>query len=324
MNSGHFVFNSNGTGTAYTGGTEDRSGLRFKVTLAIPLTWKKDGGLFTMTQHVSRSKVTVEFADDVSPAQRAAGASVLSDMKREKNMDATNYNDIVSYNDLYRIDDNQIVMRESDGTLRVWNSKKWFDEEDMRIENARIAQARRDSLERIERARRESLERAQRERRDSLRRAEQQRLFDEVSADLGLSVRWAQCNVGATKPEGIGLYLSDMEARNYVYTPKNGVNFRTPTREEMQELVDNCTWTNEVLNGTEGYRVTGPNGNSIFIPAGGWYETITTMVLKKGSSVHLWTSSRSDIGTTYSLKYGKDGKIKTSLNNLNIRPVVAF
>lgn len=49
-----------------------------------------------------------------------------------------------------------------------------------------------------------------------------------------------------------------------------GGSWRMPTKEEMQELVDNCTWTWTSLNGVEGSLATGPNGNSIFFPVGGY------------------------------------------------------
>ncbi len=49
-----------------------------------------------------------------------------------------------------------------------------------------------------------------------------------------------------------------------------GGSWRMPTEEEMQELVDNCTWTWTSLNGVEGSLDTGPNGNSIFFPVGGY------------------------------------------------------
>ena len=48
-----------------------------------------------------------------------------------------------------------------------------------------------------------------------------------------------------------------------------GGTWRMPTCEECQELVDRCTATLISLNGVNGYKVTGPNGNSIFFPAAG-------------------------------------------------------
>jgi len=49
-----------------------------------------------------------------------------------------------------------------------------------------------------------------------------------------------------------------------------GAYWRTPTRSEMDELISSCThaWTTQ--NGVSGMRFTGPNGNSIFLPAAGW------------------------------------------------------
>ena len=48
-----------------------------------------------------------------------------------------------------------------------------------------------------------------------------------------------------------------------------GYVWRIPTKAEMDELVEQCQWTPETLNGVPGYRVTGPSGKSIFMPFGG-------------------------------------------------------
>ena len=48
-----------------------------------------------------------------------------------------------------------------------------------------------------------------------------------------------------------------------------GAEWRMPTYDEQEELRNNCTWTWTTQSGTEGYRVTGPNGKSIFLPAAG-------------------------------------------------------
>ena len=52
---------------------------------------------------------------------------------------------------------------------------------------------------------------------------------------------------------------------------KWGGKWRMPTLEEMKELVTNCTWEWTSYNGVSGQLVTGPNGNSIFLPATGYY-----------------------------------------------------
>ena len=116
--------------------------------------------------------------------------------------------------------------------------------------------------------------------------------------DLGLSVKWATCNVGANKPEDYGTYYAWGETSTKTeYTEDNsktygklegyeigdikgnsnydaaranwGGNWRMPTRSELQELIDKCTWTWTTQNGVNGYNVKGPNGNSIFLPAAG-------------------------------------------------------
>ena len=111
--------------------------------------------------------------------------------------------------------------------------------------------------------------------------------------DLGLSVKWATCNVGANKPEDYGNYYAWGET--YSYTSGNsktygkqmndikgnsqydaardnwGGTWRLPTKAELQELGNKCTWKWTTQNGVKGYKVTGPNGNSIFLPAAGYY-----------------------------------------------------
>ena len=42
-----------------------------------------------------------------------------------------------------------------------------------------------------------------------------------------------------------------------------------PTQAEIEELLEKCTWTWTINNNIGGYVVTGTNGNSIFLPAGG-------------------------------------------------------
>lgn len=98
--------------------------------------------------------------------------------------------------------------------------------------------------------------------------------------DLGLSVMWASCDVGASSPEREGtkytwgeeswdaiplefdpVYMnSDMELKW-----KEALQPRTPSPAQVKELLDNTTATEEVLNGVSGMRYTASNGNSIFV-----------------------------------------------------------
>lgn len=43
-----------------------------------------------------------------------------------------------------------------------------------------------------------------------------------------------------------------------------------PTKEQFKELKDKCTWEWTTQNWVNGLKVTGPNGNSIFLPAAGY------------------------------------------------------
>lgn len=135
--------------------------------------------------------------------------------------------------------------------------------------------------------------------------------------DLGLSVKWATCNVGANSPEDYGQYFAWGETCPKVeYTSDNSVTYektmndiagndeydavranwggewRMPTKAEMQELIDNCIWTLTARNGVNGYNVEGSNGNSIFLPAAGAF--VWSALNYVGSSGFYWCSTPSD------------------------------
>ena len=86
--------------------------------------------------------------------------------------------------------------------------------------------------------------------------------------DLGLSVRWASCNIGASSPEDCGTYVSQLEYDNL--NAESASQCKVPSREEWQELMRECTWRFTIQNGVKGELVVGPNGNSIFLPASGF------------------------------------------------------
>ncbi|MEG2598792.1 MAG: hypothetical protein RSA66_04910 [Muribaculaceae bacterium] len=97
--------------------------------------------------------------------------------------------------------------------------------------------------------------------------------------DLGLSVKWASCNAGASSPEGYGGY----------YNWKAACKFSLPTQEQIKELIDKCTWEGTSLNDVTGMKVTGPNGNSIFMPYSGFL--IGSIPLGQGSNGYYWSST---------------------------------
>ena len=81
---------------------------------------------------------------------------------------------------------------------------------------------------------------------------------------------------------------------------------RIPTKDELQELVDNTTSTWETLNGVNGRRFTSTNGNSIFVPAAGIcdYGSINNV----GSYGYLWSSSLNEIYSRGAWNLGFDSR----------------
>ena len=133
---------------------------------------------------------------------------------------------------------------------------------------------------------------------------------EKEAVDLGLSVKWATCNIGASKPEDYGDYFAWGEDEtkseytkynsttygrdNYTFRDaakkKWGGTWRMPTADEFQELLDNCTWTWTTQGSHYGYRVTSKkNGNSIFLPAaGGRYGSSLS---NDGTGGYYWSST---------------------------------
>ena len=83
-----------------------------------------------------------------------------------------------------------------------------------------------------------------------------------------------------------------------------GGSWRMPTKAEQDELRNNCTWNWTTLNGVNGYRITGPNGNSIFLPAAGYRDG--TEVRFQGSDGGYLSSSLSSYHSydAYNLHFG--------------------
>ena len=70
---------------------------------------------------------------------------------------------------------------------------------------------------------------------------------------------------------------------------KWGGSWRMPTKAEQDELRNNCTWEWTTLNDVNGYKVTGPNGNSIFLPVAGFYDS--TDIYYNGYGGNYWSST---------------------------------
>lgn len=167
------------------------------------------------------------------------------------------------------------------------------------------------------------------------------------AVDLGLSVKWASCNVGANRPEEYGDYFAwgevkpksvydwstykycngsantlakynsyssygrvhyktTLDAQDDVATVNWGSNWRMPTKEEQDELRTECKWEWTKLNGVNGYKVIGPNGNSIFLPVAGYMNG--SDLVNAGSSGLYWSGSLIAYNplSAYSVGFGSD------------------
>lgn len=165
--------------------------------------------------------------------------------------------------------------------------------------------------------------------------------------DLGLSVKWATCNVGADSPEECGNYYAwgETETKDS-YTTSNSVlngawntdicgdaeydvarakwggSWRLPMKTEIQELIDGCTWTFTTMNDVKGYKVKGTNSNSIFLPAAGYYYSSSQYAGSKG---YYWSSTPATSYNVYYLDFSSDSKKMSGADmrsmGMSVRPV---
>lgn len=187
--------------------------------------------------------------------------------------------------------------------------------------------------------------------------------------DMGDGIKWACCNVGAKKPTDYGNYYAwgeteskddyaidrykwweikgrnrDNEIKKYSNDSDGktqlesqddaayvnwGETWRMPTSKEMIDLSLNCEWTWSTVDGVSGMIVTADNGNSIFLPAAGYYATLPGHKLSKVYN-DVWTGSywTSDLDSNSSfainyifLKNSNYKYIHLRHEGLSIRPV---
>lgn len=159
--------------------------------------------------------------------------------------------------------------------------------------------------------------------------------------DLGLSVKWAGWNIGAKSPEQYGGYyawgevtekynystdsytcnwegLSKMNIGSTEYDVARaewGDEWRLPSRENLAELINNCTWTFIRYKGTYGAKVTGPNGNSIFFPFPGY--KVGNKAYDDKNKAFYWLDSSETIVS--SVKYGQILYLEVSSSGKSFR-----
>lgn len=154
---------------------------------------------------------------------------------------------------------------------------------------------------------------------------------NKTAVDLGLSVKWATCNIGANSPEEYGNYYGwgDVTGKNvskgnndykddYAFPQRTtsasipssitngsfdmakanwGNKWRLPTKEEAEELLSRCKISNmEKIKGNYCFKVTGPNGNHIYLPLAD-ARSFDGKIWRDGisASATIWTGDLSDV-----------------------------
>lgn len=176
------------------------------------------------------------------------------------------------------------------------------------------------------------------------------------AVDLGLSVKWADCNIGAQNKYYAGAAFQWGSTVNYLYdkehyrwynkntdkfeiptenisytnvdvaTKKWGGTWRMPTETEINELVEKCKWTKT----DNGFYVEGPNGNTIYLP----FTTLYYGEEYTSGKLYYWSGTynnlplhEDDHWAYYLTNYTSNGDSEPTVissyvcNGLSIRPV---
>lgn len=148
------------------------------------------------------------------------------------------------------------------------------------------------------------------------------------AVDLGLSVKWCNMNVNAKSITDYGTYFSWGEVNGKASYAKNaykhydsatdspihigediscgeydvahiimGGKWRMPTMAECEELLTKCTFKQVTVNDQAVIEITGPNGNHIYLPKGG-YKT-RNGIQGEGNASYIWSSNLSTVPDKY-------------------------
>ncbi len=156
--------------------------------------------------------------------------------------------------------------------------------------------------------------------------------------DLGLSVMWAKCNIGAEEEEGIGSLIGygdrtgellsgdliDYASTDISDTELDVTNAfdidgdspmlsAMPTLDQVKELISNTTQEKTTVNGVEGVLFTAANGNSIFLPYTGYRDEEEVIADGKG---YYWTGTVSTVNSSYANTLAIEGDEATNGNSL--------
>lgn len=144
------------------------------------------------------------------------------------------------------------------------------------------------------------------------------------AVDLGLSVKWASWNVGASQiADYEGLYgagdptglLTSTSSSSYHYVYGENIcgtqydlarikwegKWRLPTMTELSELKNSCSWTHNVsIDGVKGSLATGPNGNTIFFPYAGYRHG--SSIYHRDNNISMWSGNAGTSEYSYGYK----------------------
>ena len=118
--------------------------------------------------------------------------------------------------------------------------------------------------------------------------------------DLGLpsGTLWATVNYGAILPEKYGTFYNSSDIRPW------GNKWVTPSKDDFQELIDECEWTWANKSGKYGYQIRGTNGNTMFLPSTGYYDS--TKGILNGDKAYYYSSTKTGSANTMWLFYGSE------------------
>lgn len=156
-------------------------------------------------------------------------------------------------------------------------------------------------------------------------------IVTEGHVDLGLSVEWAACNLGASSPQELGNTYKwgdqstncelDICGTSYDQaTDRLGKDWQLPSYDQAKELIDRCRWTYTQYRGIYGYIVTGPSGKAIFL---------TNRIQYSGFNYTYYWTGTCDVKTNnaYALEINNNDnyyiitKDRSASNAMYIRPV---
>lgn len=176
-------------------------------------------------------------------------------------------------------------------------------------------------------------------------------IFTAEPVDLGLSVKWASANLGATRPYQSGVYyhygdttrsakatsLSNLPQSDIYATEHDPAvaelpeGWQSPTRAQMLELINNCTWVKGENHGYQGYYVYGIGKlqqHYIFIPFAG-YLNAAGQLSQDQKGFMIWAGEQGDdTSKAYCMQLTADNATTGSVARTNkmwrlpIRPVL--